>query len=286
MQKPPDDIKSMKVDLNTASLLLSDIYDELSSLKSTTCPGPDSIPYTFFTNCKCVLSIPLLYLFNTSLKFGVFQDKWKISYIKPIPKGGDLTLVTNYRPISIISIIPKLFEIIVHKKIFPLFKNIISDVQHGFMPGKSTTTNLLVLQNYILQAFRTGLQVDVIYTDFSKAFDKVDHCALRSKLFNLGIRNPFHSWLVSFITGRQQYVKYMSFNSSLFKINTGVPQGSHIAPLLFNLFINDIEFLNSNKLLYADDMKIYRIITSPADNLLLQDDLTRLSTWCTKKIYP
>lgn len=282
MQKPPDDIKSMKVDLNTCVITLSDIYDELSTLKSTTCPGPDNIPYAFFTNCKCVLSIPLLYLFNMSLNSGVFPDKWKISYIKPIPKGGDITLVTNYRPISIISIIPKLFESIVHKKIFPLFKNIISDVQHGFMPGKSTTTNLLVLQNYILQAFRTGLQVDVIYTDFSKAFDKVDHCALSTKLFNLGIRNPFHSWLVSFITGRQQYVKCTSFNSSLFKINTGVPQGSHLAPLLFNLFINDIKFLNSNTLLYADDMKIYRIITSPADNLLLQDDLNRLSTWCTQ----
>jgi len=236
--------KSMKVDLNTCVITLSDIYVELSSLKSTTCPGPDNIPYAFFTNCKCVLSIPLLYLFNMSLKSGVFPDKWKISYIKPIPKGGDITLVTNYRPISIISIIPKLFESIVHKKIFPLFKDIITDVQHDFMSGKSITTNLLVLQNYILQAFRTGLQVDVIYTDFSKAFDKVDHCVLSSKLFNLGIRNPFHSWLVSFITGRQQYVKCTSFNSSLFKTNTGVPQGSHLAPLLFNLFINDIEFLN------------------------------------------
>ena len=71
MQKPPDVITSMKVDLNTCVITLSDIYDELSSLKSTTCPGPDSIPYTFFTNCKCVLSIPLLYLFNTSLKSSV-----------------------------------------------------------------------------------------------------------------------------------------------------------------------------------------------------------------------
>jgi len=88
-----------------------------------------------------------------SLKSGVFPERWKISYIKPIPKGGDITLVTNYRPISIISIIPKLFEsIIVHKKICPLFKNMISDVQHGFMPGKSITMNLLVFQNYILQA--------------------------------------------------------------------------------------------------------------------------------------
>jgi len=134
----------MKVDLNTCVITLSDIYDKLNSIKSTTCPGPDNIPYAFFTNCKFVLSIPLLYLFNMSLKSVVFPYKLKISYIKPIPKGGggDITIVTDYRPISIISIIPKLFESIVHKKICPLFKIIISDVQHGFMPGKSTTTNL------------------------------------------------------------------------------------------------------------------------------------------------
>jgi len=124
------------------------------------------------------------------------------------------------------------------------------------MPGKSTTTNLQVFQNDVLQAFKSSFQMDVIYTNFSKAFDKVDHIALSSKLFNLSIRNPFHSWLVSYITGRQQYVKCKSFTSSLFKINYGVRQGSHLAPLIFNLFINDIEFLNSNTLLYADDMKI------------------------------
>jgi hypothetical protein len=189
MPKTPVDIKSMKIDLNSCIITLSDIYNELNSLKSTTCPGPDNIPYVLFNNCKFVLSIPLLYLFNLSLMSGVFPDKWKVSYILSIPKGGDISLVTNYRP----------------------------------MPCKSTTSNLLVFQNNVLQAFRSSVQVDVIYTDFSKAFDKVDHIALSTKLLNVALRDPFHSWLVSFINGGQQYVKCKSFTSSLFKINSGVP---------------------------------------------------------------
>lgn len=142
------------------------------------------------------------------------------------------------------------------------------------MPGKSITTDLLLIKNYALQAFAPGFQVNVLYTDFSKVYDKVDLIALNPKLFNLGIRYPYHSWLVSFITGRQQYVK--NFKSSLFNINSGVSRGSplHLAPLLLlNLFLNNIEFINSEMLLYAADMKIHRIITSPRDNLLLREEL-------------
>jgi len=95
-------------------------------------------------------------------------------------------------------------KVLYQKKIIPIFKNIIIDEQHGFMSGRSTSTNLLVLQHYLLDAFKAGLQVDVIYTDFSKAFDKIDHDILSAKLYTLGLRNPFYSWLVSFLIGRKQ----------------------------------------------------------------------------------
>jgi len=107
-------------------------------------------------------------IFNRSLAFGIFPDKWKISYVTPVYKIGDINHVTNYRPVSIISIIPKIFEGIVYKNISPLFKNVITNEQHGFMSGRSTTTNLLVLQHFILNAFKSNFQVDVIYTDFTK----------------------------------------------------------------------------------------------------------------------
>lgn len=107
----------------------------------------------------------------------------------------------------------------------------------------------LVFQRHVLDAFKAGNQVDVIYTDFSKAYDKIDHNILIAKLYHLGLRNSFHSWLVSFLTGWKQFVKIKNFSSTLYNVSSDVLQGSHIAPILFNIFINDIKFANSRILL-------------------------------------
>lgn len=133
-----------------------------------TCAAPDKISTIFLTKCKFVLAIPLLLLFNKSFMSGIFPDKWKVNHISPISKGGDISRITNYPPISMTSIIPKIFERIVFKIKNPLFKNIIVDEQHGFISGR-TTTNLLIFQDYNLGAFKSGHQVGVVFTDFSKA---------------------------------------------------------------------------------------------------------------------
>jgi len=121
-----------------------------------------------------------------SLSIGVFPDKWKISYVTPVFKSGDINHIINYRPVSMMSIIPKIFEGIVYRKVSPLFKNFIIDEQHGFVSSISTTSNLLVFQQFILNAFKLNYQVDVIFTDFAKTFDKVDHSILANKLFQSG----------------------------------------------------------------------------------------------------
>jgi len=213
-------------------------------------------------------------IFNRSLANGVFPDKWKISYVSPVYKSGDINYVTNYRPISIIlSIIPKIFEGIVYKKISPLFKIFIINELHGFMSGRSTTTNLLVLQHFILNAFKSNCQVDVIYTYYTKAFDKIDHSIPIKKLFQAGLRDPFYSWL-------------KNYNSYIYNVTSGVPQGSHLAPLLFIIYINDISNINSNILQFADDAKLFRILKTPLDTKLLQYDLDYISNWCGKnKLY-
>jgi hypothetical protein len=141
-----------------------------------------------------------------SLKPGIFPGYWKLSYATLIFKGGDNCLIKNYRPISIISIIPKIFEKILTKILSTSFKNIIFDEQNGFISGRSTATNLLVFKNYVLDVLNSNCQVYVIYTDFFKALDKIDHNILVAKLHNLanlGFRNPFYSRLVSFISVRK-----------------------------------------------------------------------------------
>lgn len=150
-------------------------------------PGPDMISSYFFFNCKFVLAVPLLHLYNLSLSSGRFPTKWKISFAKPIHKGKDLTNIINYRPISIISIIPKLFEFIVYEKIYPILTPLLNEDQHGFLKGKSTTTDFLIFEKYILDVFASGFQVDVIFTDFSKAFDKINHLIICNKLYSIGI---------------------------------------------------------------------------------------------------
>jgi len=127
--------------------------------------------------------------------------------------------------------------------------------------------------------------VDVIYTDFSKAFDKIDHNILAAKLYNLGFRNPFYSWLVSFISDKKQYIKVKNIKSPLYIASSGIPQGCHLAPLLFNIYINDIKITNS-RLLFADDLKIFQLIKSPNDAKLLQNDLNLIHNWCVlNKLY-
>ncbi len=125
-------------------------------------------------------------------------------------------------------------------------------------------------------------QVDSIYTDFSKAFDSVSHFVLEQKLYSLGIQNSLLKWLHNYLTGRSQVVKIKSFISKEIKVTSGVPQGSHLGPLLFLIFINDIgEILKDvSFLLFADDLKIYLRISSEQDHVRLQNAINALLNWC------
>lgn len=203
-----------------------------------------------------------------------------MSHVIPLLKSGSKSIVSNYRPITIQPVIGKIFEKCVLSIISPLFKNMIIPEQHGFVQGRSTVTNLLTFQSTILRSFDAGQQVDVIYTDFSKAFDKVNHCILLSKLSALGINGPLLLWFTSYLTNRFHYVKILSSQSFIFRTTSGVPQGSHLGPFLFLIFINDISFQNCFFLLFADDLKIFRPIASEGDCCALQGAIHDLDEWC------
>lgn len=277
------------INLEMFCVKISEIFDKLSKIDLKKGAGPDGIPPQFLKCCAFSLSRPLWLLFNQSLQTGIFPDTWKLSFLTPIFKNcGDRNSVINYRPISKLSLIPKLFESIITDFLKFHFKNIITPYQHGFVENRSVLTNLLSYHGYLVEALESGCLVDSIYTDFSKAFDKVDHDLLLYKLSKYGIHGRLHNWLYSYLTGRKQEVKINHVNSNTFEVTSGVPQGSHLAPLLFNIFINDVVdcFVHSKLLLYADDLKIFLKIKHTNDCYLLQQDLNRFFHWCNlNKLY-
>lgn len=263
------------------SISRKDIINKIKQLDIRKGPGPDTLPPRFIKECNEQLSLPLAIIFNKSLASGVFPIQWKLAHIIPIFKSGKNTSCNNYRPISILSCVAKLFESLVHCVLYNHLSRFISNKQHGFVRKKSTLSNLLEFKNYLSHIFASGGQVDAIYLDFSKAFDKVDHTLLCLKLAHYGIHGCLLRWIESYLNNRSQLVTVKGFSSSPSAVSSGVPQGSHLGPLLFVVFINDlIDRLSCPALLYADDLKIYVDVESHERHEALQDDLSKVLDWC------
>ncbi|RVE54312.1 hypothetical protein evm_001139 [Chilo suppressalis] len=189
--------------------------------------------------------------------------------------------VENYQPKSILNVFGKCFEKAVYKEIYPVIKQGIPDEQHGFVEGRSTLTNLGLFVSDLHKNMVMQSQVDVIYTDIEKAFDRVDHVILLQKLYQLGIRGDLFRWIKSYISNRKQAVVIGGDRSEFVNIPSGVPQGSLLGPLFYSAYLNDIGscFKHAKFLLYADDTKIYMKVKSNEDCLQLQKDLDRLSEY-------
>lgn len=272
------------VSCNNPNIVFSDldVVEALCNMDASKGPGSDGLPVSFLKHCAIGFAAPLCLLFNLSLKQGSFPDAWKISKVIPIHKSGSRSEVTNYRGIAILSCIPKLFESMVNKVIYFYSKNCISGRQHGFFPGRSTVTNLAVFQNNLINSIIARVQVDVVYTDFAKAFDKLNHRILLEKLSKLNCDIIPLNWLMSYLSNRKMYVKIDDTSSDCFLASSGVPQGSHLGPLLFILFINDVVdcFEYADCILFADDMKIFAKISCELDRDLFQRDLNMFCDWC------
>ncbi|KAJ3644314.1 hypothetical protein Zmor_026980 [Zophobas morio] len=243
--------------------------------------GDDLIPSFLIRDCRLVFAKPLSILFNLAIKTCTFPSLWKRARISPVFKNGDKSCIPNYRPVCILSNFGKVFEKVLYQVIYNKVKSYISPYQHGFVSGRSTDTNLSIIAQYLAEEVDNRGRVDVIYTDLSKAFDKIQHNILIQKLNNFGLNTDALALIESYLSSRVCYVYYNGFTSREFIATSGVPQGSHLGPLLFVLFINDLLLsLSCPVLAYADDIKLYVSINFYNEVLLLQSNLNVLTQWC------
>lgn len=226
--------------------------------------GPDGIPNIFLKHTAKYISRPLTIIFNKSLQEGDFPHQLKEAHITPIFKKGKNQVIENYRPVSLLNSIALVFEKIVLCLLQPTLDDRLSHQQHGFTKGKSTSTNLNEFIHYISNAMDDGLEVHAIFTDFSKAFDTVDHALLLNKMRYIGVDHRLIQWFQSYLSNRLVSVIFNGSKSVKFMIPCGVPQGSVLGPILFNIFINDLSSrFKSEYLFYADDLKLFCKVTSP-----------------------
>lgn len=181
-------------DISTIEILPEQIEKSLKSLQLNKSAGPDEIPACFLVKCSQSLAVPLSILFQRSVREGHLPSLWKSAYITPIYKKGQKKLVENYRPISKLCLVAKIFERIVYDQCYTAIKSQLSPKQHGFLKGRSTVSNLVLFLDYVSDKMDNQDQVDVVYTDFSKAFDRIDHNLLLLKLASLGIRSDLYRW--------------------------------------------------------------------------------------------
>lgn len=273
-----------KETLSLPTITYTDICGSLQLLKTDHSRGPDNIPSIFLRGCSNNFLKPLHIIFNNCIKFGKFPHQWKLSNIIPIHKSASKSEVSNYRPISINNNFAKVFDRILAQILTAHVNDFIVEEQHGFIKGRSTETNLFVFASYVNRCIEAGFSVDCIYTDMKKAFDRVPIHVLLVKLKSLyRISDPLLSCLRCFLLNRSQQVTVNGYVSLPFTASSGVGQGTHLGPVLFLLFINDLKLVlqHSKFLLFADDCKIYKCIKGGDDFAGLQHDLDAFVEWCS-----
>lgn len=263
----------------------ADIQRKIEHLKINKTPGPDKISPRILKEAKNELLIPLASLFNKSVNTGRVPDEWKLANVTPIFKKGNKSSPGNYRPISLTSVVCKLLETIIRDKIVTFLEenNIIKNSQHGFRNKRSCLTNLLDFFNEVYNSYDEDRAVDIIYLDFRKAFDIVPHKRLIDKVNAHGITGNTKKWIENWLLDRKQRVVINGKESSWCKVNSGVPQGSVLGPILFIIYINDIdEGIECKISKFADDTKIMNKVTSTENYQKLQNDINTLVDWADK----
>ena len=271
--------------LKDINITVDDVKARLEKLREDKSPGDDDMSPRLLKMICEEIALPVTLLFHQSVIEGDVPLDWRSANVMPIFKKGSRNQPENYRPVSLTSQLSKVMESIIRDIIVRHLDRhkLIRDSQHGFRRGRSCTTNILKFLDTVTDVINQKGNMDVIFLDFAKAFDKVPHRRLLAKLQAHGIDGRVVRWVESWLRGRKQRVCLDGFSSTWAAVLSGIPQGSVLGPVLFLIFINDLEDdIMSMILKFADDTKIFRKVTNSSEGLQLQQDLKRLCDWADK----
>ncbi len=274
------------INFKFSEISMDDIICQLRNLKISKSTGIDNIPAIALKLSAEVIGPSLTWIYNLSIKTGIYVDEWKKAWVIPIFKSDDRQRCENYR--SILPIVSKILERSVFNQIYKFLNDnsLLSKHQSGFRPKHSTLTTLIQMCDTLYENTDNGQLSGVVFLDIRKAFDSIDHTILLQKMNDqFGIKNVELDWFKSYLTNREQACIVNGAMSSPKTIVCGVPQGSILGPLLFLLYINDLpECLEkTSPHLYADDSQIStsaKTIEELTENL--NNDLKKVGEWLAR----
>ena len=269
--------------LNTSPFELAKFIRNLKKSHLSHC----GIPGKFISLISTPISFSMSRLFNNLFEIGHFPDLWKLAHITAIYKrSGPKTCKTSFRPISILPTLSKIYESVIHERLLKhcLENNIITEKQAAYLKGDSTVSQLLYIVHNIRKNWSGKKITQGLFLDVSAAFDKVWHSGLLAKLNQIGVEGTFLDTIGSYLAGRKQVVVVDGIKSEVLEVKAGVPQGSRLGPLLFIIYMNDIEEgIESDILIFADDTSLMASGTDPAETVAqLNRDLVKISIWAKK----
>ena len=277
-------MSKQNVDMQEIQVERQEIKDLLEKIDTRKAMGPDGVNGWILKECREQLEEPIWDIITSSLKEGKVPKEWKRANIVPIYKSGNKMDPLNYRPVSLTSVVGKLCEIIIKERWVQYLEDekMITEKQFGFRKGRSCVTNLLSFYSRVIDGVqeRDGW-IDAIYLDLKKAFDKVPHKSLLWKLeYEGGLNGATLRWMKDYLQGREMRTVIKDTNSSWREVTSGVPQGSVLAPIMFQVYINDMtRGITSYVNLFADDAKLMRIIKDENDCKELQNDIDKIHAW-------
>ena len=260
------------------------VRDAIGRLREFSAPGPDKVANKVIIELENEIAKPLAVLFRKSLDNSRIPDDWRLSNVSPVYKKGPKSDPGNYRPVSLTSNMCKLMERVINVSLGDyLNKHVIENSQHGFRKGRSCQTNLIEFNDQVGKWLDDGKSVDVLYLDFAKAFDKVDHERLMVKLAAAGVKGKLWAWIRDWLANRYQRVTVKGKSSEWHPVDSGVPQGTVLAGPFFTVFTKDMdELIKAFLRKFADDTKFAQVVENGVDAARFQGDIDCISDWARK----